>query len=97
MIYHVTRKNDWAKALSNGFYEAPSLKLEGYIHTSSVAQITGVLERYFAKEKELLLLHIDEEKLTSPVKYQLAESIDEIFPHIFGTINLEAVVKTEEL
>jgi uncharacterized protein (DUF952 family) len=97
MIYHVTTKEDWAKALSAGFYEAPSLKQEGYIHTSSAAQVTGVLERYFENEKELLLLHIDEEKLTSSVKYQLAESIDEIFPHIFGPINLDAVIKTEAI
>jgi uncharacterized protein (DUF952 family) len=97
MIYHVTRKEDWANALSKGFYEAPSLKLEGYIHTSAAAQVTGVLERYFENDKELLLLHIDEEKLTSLVKYQLAESIDEIFPHIFGPINLDAVIKTEAL
>ena len=97
MIYHVTRKEDWAKALSNGFYEAASLKTEGFIHTSSVNQITGVLERYFENEKELVLLHIDENKLTSPVKYQLAVSVQEIFPHVFGTINLDAVVKTEML
>lgn len=97
MIYHVTRKEDWEKALSNGFYEAASLKLEGFIHTSAVNQITGVLERYFENEKELVLLHIDEDKVIAPIKYQLAESVQEIFPHIFGTLNLDAVVKIEML
>ncbi|MEO8770167.1 MAG: DUF952 domain-containing protein [Ferruginibacter sp.] len=97
MIYHVTRKEDWEKALSNGFYEAASLKEEGFIHTSAVNQITGVLERYFENEKELVLLHIDEDKVVAPIKYQLAESVQEIFPHIFGTLNLDAVVKVEML
>ncbi|MEO7524736.1 MAG: DUF952 domain-containing protein [Ferruginibacter sp.] len=93
MIYHVTKKEDWEKALQKGFYEAASLKTEGFIHTSSVNQVTGVLERYFENEKELLLLHIDEEKLQSPLKYEMAASVQEIFPHVFGTINLDAVVK----
>lgn len=97
MIYHVTKKEEWEKALSKGVYEAASLQSEGFIHTSSVNQITGVLERYFENEKDLVLLHIDEEKLISPVKYQLAESVEEIFPHIFGPINLDAIAKTEML
>ena len=53
MIYHVTKKQDWEKALTRGFYEAASLHTEGFIHTSSVTQITGVLERYYENEKEL--------------------------------------------
>lgn len=97
MIYHITKKEDWEKALNDGFYEAASLKTEGFIHTSELNQITGVLERYFENEKDLVLLHIDEKKLTSPLKYQLAKSVEEIFPHIFGPINLDAVAKSEML
>jgi uncharacterized protein (DUF952 family) len=97
MIYNVTKKEQWEKALSNGIYEAASLKSEGFIHSSAINQITGVLERYFENEKDLVLLHIDEDKLISTVRYQLAESVEEIFPHIFGPINLDAIAKTEEL
>ena len=97
MIYHVTRKADWEKALLKGFYEATSLRSEGFIHASSITQITGVLERYYENETELLLLHIDEQLLTSPLKYELASSVDQVFPHIYGTINVDAVVKTAEI
>lgn len=97
MIYHVTRKKDWEQALSNGFYAAPSLQLEGFIHTSSAAQVQGVLERYYENEKELVLLHIDELLLTATLKYELAPSVNEFFPHIFGNINLNAVIKVEDL
>ena len=97
MIYHVTRKADWEKALLKGFYEANSLRSEGFIHASSVNQITGVLERYYENENELLLLHIDEQLLTSPLKYELASSVDQVFPHIYGTINVDAVVKTAKI
>jgi uncharacterized protein (DUF952 family) len=97
MIYHVTQKAAWEKALQNGSYEAPSLHTEGFIHASAINQVTGVLERYFENQPNLVLLHIDENKLTSPVKYQLATSVEEIFPHIFGPININAVEKTEIL
>ena len=97
MIYHVTKKDDWDKALQQGFYEAESLPTEGFIHTSTLTQVAGVLERYYKNQAGLILLHIDESKLTAPLKYELAPSVNEEFPHIFGQLNLEAVIKVEKL
>lgn len=95
MIYHVTDVKKWAAALDFGRYEAPSLHSEGFIHTSKKEQVAAVLQRYYSNTKDLLLLHIDESHLTSPLRYELAPSVNELFPHIYGPINLEAVVKTE--
>jgi len=97
MIYHVTTKAAWQLALDTGFYTAPSLELEGFIHNSTAAQVTGVLDRYYQGQTDLLLLHIDETKLTAPLKYELAPSVMEEFPHIFGHINLEAIIKTVDI
>ena len=97
MIYHVVSNSNWQQAQQQGFYEAPSLALEGFIHTSKAEQVPGVLSRYYAGQADLLLLHIDETKLTAPLKYELAPSVNEEFPHIFGPLNLDAVVKTEAL
>lgn len=97
MIYHVIRKSDWEKALLLGRYEAASLQTEGFIHNSTAEQVAGVLDRYYRDEKDLLLLHIDETKLTAPLRYELALSINEMFPHLFGPLNLDAVIKTEIL
>jgi len=97
MIYHVTTKAAWEQALQNGFYETASLHTEGFIHNSTQQQVSGVLDRYYKNATDLLLLHIDESKLTSPLKYELAPSVKEEFPHIFGPINLDAVVETEGL
>lgn len=97
MIYHVVTAALWQQALSKGFYEAPSLHTDGFIHSSSAAQVKGVLERYYKDQQHLLLLHIDESKLTAPLKYELAISVNELFPHIFGPLNLDAVIKTAEI
>ena len=97
MIYHVVTEANWQKALQQGFYEAESLAKEGFIHTSKAEQVAGVLERYYKNQSNLLLLHIDETKLTAPLKYELAPSVNEEFPHIFGRLNVGAVVKVENL
>ncbi len=97
MIYHVTKKQDWAAAVAKGAYEAPSLFTEGFIHNSSKEQVSAVLQRYYKNEVDLVLLHIDEALLTAPLKYELAPSVNEMFPHIFGPININAVVNVETL
>ncbi len=97
MIYHVTKKQDWQDAIDKGSYEAPSLASEGFIHNSTKEQVSGVLARYYQNATDLVLLHIDEALLTAPLKYELAPSVNEMFPHIFGPINIDAVVHVEDI
>lgn len=97
MIFHVVTEANWKNALQQGFYEAESLEKEGFIHTSKAEQVAGVLERYYKGQSNLFLLHIDETKLTASLKYELAPSVNEEFPHIYGRLNLNAVVKIENL
>ncbi len=97
MIYHVLPKAQWLLAQEAGLYEAASLATEGFIHASKAHQVAGVLERYFNGKNDLLLLHIDEYKLSVPLIYELSPSINEEFPHIYGPINLDAVTKTESI
>lgn len=97
MIYHVTTKDDWQQALTAGEYTHPSLATEGFIHSSQMAQVPGVLDRYYKGKTDLVLLHIDESKLIPALKYELAPSVNEEFPHIFGPINLDAVVNIQTL
>jgi uncharacterized protein (DUF952 family) len=97
MIYHVTTEQQWQHALSDGFFEEPSLKSEGFIHMCTKEQIAGVLDRYYKNMENLLLLHVDETKLHAELKLELSASVNQLFPHVYGTINLESVVKTESI
>ncbi len=97
MIYHVVKKQNWQKAEQQGFYEAESLATEGFIHASKATQLWGVIDRYYKGQDDLIVLHIDEHKLTSPFTYEFASSVNEEFPHIYGRLNLDAVLKVEEL
>ena len=97
MIYHVTTNENWTKALDNGYYEAPSLQTEGFIHMSKQDQVSGVLQRYYSGMKDLVLLHVDETLLKAPLKYEHSPSVQHDFPHVYGQLNLDAVVKVENL
>ena len=97
MIYHVVNKTSWQQALQQGFYEAPSLATEGFIHLSTKDQVAGVLQRYYQNQTDLLLLQVDESKLTAELKYEIAPSVNELFPHLFGRLNLNAVTAVTEI
>jgi uncharacterized protein (DUF952 family) len=91
-IYHVTSAADWNAARQKGFYEAASLKEEGFIHCSQDNQVAGVLERYFAGKDGLVKLVIDTDKLTSRFVFDWSPSAQDTFPHVYGPINADAVI-----
>lgn len=97
IIYHVTTRREWQDARAKGYYEAPSLASEGFIHCSEEGQVRGVLERYFKGQHDLLKLVIDTDRLQHRLQYDMAPSVDEAFPHVYGPINLDAVVGVEDI
>lgn len=96
LIYHVASEADWAKQSDQSKYEADSLRTEGFIHLSKLRQVAGVLDRYYRDVKNVLLLHIDADKLTSELTYELSTNNDQ-FPHLYGPLNQDAVVHVERI
>jgi len=93
IIYHVTTAAEWNAAQEKGFYEATSLKTEGFIHCSEQHQVAEVLERYFANKTGLVKLVIDTGKFTSRYVQEWSPSIRDTFPHIYGPVNRDAVIE----
>ena len=93
-ILHITSKSEWDAAQRNGFYSAPSLASEGFIHCSTREQVVPVAERFYAGASGLVLLILDPARIRSEVKYEPGtDKPDELFPHVYGTINLDAVTR----
>ena len=92
MILHVATETEWNACANFDYYAPVAFKLEGYIHACSDEQLAGVLNRYFKGKEDLILLYIDEQLLTVPVKYE-SGTAGELFPHIYGRINKTAIVK----
>ena len=96
-IYHITTQEQWEKARQAGVYEADSLATEGFIHCSTENQVAGVLDRYYKGQTGLVKLTIDRNKVNPPLIFELAGSINEVFPHIHGPLNLDAVVSASHV
>lgn len=100
MIFHITTQKDWKKACKEGEYNAPSLKMDGFIHCSTIKQTVDTANIFFKGQQGLVLLCIDENKLKPECKYEYPSDGDShysgvgnLFPHIYGSINISAVIK----
>ena len=91
-IYHIVLPAVWEEFKDQEFYEAESLTTEGFIHCSFAGQLEAVLERYYKDAGAVLILEIETDKLTSELINEPSTN-DEIYPHIYGKINREAVGK----
>ena len=95
LIYHIVLPEVWEKFKGEKFYEAETLKTEGFIHCSFSEQLKAVLCRYYKDAESVLILEIETEKVTSKLINEPSTG-GEIYPHIYGKINAESVVGIEE-
>ncbi|MDX2137309.1 MAG: GNAT family N-acetyltransferase [Chloroflexota bacterium] len=98
-VYHLIGREVWANAQTQPEYAAPSLATEGFIHFSTEAQVAGSANKHYAGRTDLLLLEIDPVKLTAELRYESPKSKDrgdQLFPHLYGALNLNAVVGVRE-
>lgn len=103
-ILHITTRKAWIDATRLGQYSAASLQSEGFVHASTVSQLVPVATKFYKDQSGLVLLEIDPKRLTSEVKWEKPAGgpppgvpEDDAFPHIYGPINLDAVVQVLDL
>ena len=89
-LLHLCTHDAWANAQRQGAYSPDSLKTEGFIHLSTTAQVVGTANLLFHGRTGLIVLLIDSQKLTAPIKYEDAGN-GVCFPHLYGPLNLDAV------
>ncbi|MFI9647338.1 DUF952 domain-containing protein [Streptomyces sp. NPDC052040] len=101
-LLHLTERSLWDAARATGVYEMSTrgvtLREEGFIHCSLRHQVPRVARWVYGAcegPDELVLLVIDPERLTAPVRYEAVKPGGEEFPHIYGPIPVSAVVAVE--
>jgi len=92
-IYHVTSSKEWEEAQVKKSYLPKDFVTDGFIHCSIERQLEGVLERFYKGHTGLVKLKIEKAKVQRPVLFELAEDLNELFPHIYGPLNLDSVVE----
>lgn len=94
-ILHISTTAAWKAALEEGEYRAASLDKEGFIHCSKLEQILTVANHYYLGQQGLLLLWIVPARLAADLRWEPVA--EQVFPHIYGAVNLDAVEAVTEL
>ena len=94
-IVHICQQQDWQNAIEAGIYSAESLSREGFIHCSRPVQVLGVVKAFYSNLPDLVLLWLDPVKLEADIRWERVGEQD--FPHIYGPINIDAVIRVTEL
>lgn len=102
LIFHLATAADWQAAEASGSYTTSTLGVtleqEGFLHCSRDSQVAPVLTKYYADVTEpLTLLTIDTDLLTSSWQFDDVRGAELSFPHIYGPLNPDAVVKATPL
>jgi uncharacterized protein (DUF952 family) len=102
MIVHIVERSEWVKAVARGSYAPNSLAAEGFVHCSTLAQVIATANRFYRGKKGLVVLCIEEERLRVELRYEVSagtrgEGAGEMFPHLHGALNVDAVVRVIEL
>ncbi|MBV9214717.1 MAG: DUF952 domain-containing protein [Acidobacteria bacterium] len=94
LIYHIVLPEVWA-AFDTELYRHPTLESEGFIHCSLKSQLDGVIDRYYSDQEKVIILEIETDSLMSRVINE-PSTASEIYPHIYGPINRDAIVSVSE-
>jgi len=89
-VYKICSKSEWLFAKQKGQFIGTKKDIEDdYIHFSDKTQVERTLDKYFFKQKNLILLKIETLKLDSLVWEQASDG--NVFPHLYSIFNVSSV------
>ncbi|MFK8023367.1 MAG: DUF952 domain-containing protein [Ilumatobacter sp.] len=99
-LFHAAMPDDWAAAFVTGEYTMSTRGLTladvGFIHLSTLEQVEGTANRFYADVDQLVLLTVAPRKVPSEIKWEPpAPDADTLFPHIYGPLPIAAVVRND--
>ena len=99
-IYHLALASDWDRDQPHGYSTSTlgrSLDDEGFIHCSFRDQVQQIADMVYRGRDDVVLLEIDPARLVATVRVESLGEGDPSFPHIYGPVNRDAVVRVTPL
>jgi uncharacterized protein (DUF952 family) len=97
VIYKICPAALWQAAERNGnFAGAPVDVADGFIHFSTAAQVKETAAKHFARQPDLLLVHVQAERLGEQLKWEPSRG-GALFPHLYAPLRLADVQKVVAL
>jgi uncharacterized protein (DUF952 family) len=94
MLVHICAADDWRLAQDHGEHLPQSLGDVGFIHLSTPDQAHLPANRLYAGRRDLVLLHVDPDRLSAPIRWEPGVPTDPqsmLFPHLYGPLPVDAV------
>ena len=96
-IYKILSEAAYEAAKREGhFFGSADDARDGFIHLSAAHQLETTLAAHFAGHEGLLLVALDPERLGPELKWEPSRG-GALFPHLYGRLDLAAVVAVERL
>ena len=96
MIYHMLPADAWQQQAPDQPYHTETLQTEGFIHCTGEPELLARVANNFyrAEVGKFVILCLDEPRITSEVLWEQVGF--HRFPHIYGPLNLDAIVAVVE-
>lgn len=94
MILHCMKKSIWEERKNKEYWGQRELDTEGFLHCSTIEHFWRIVWLFEEEQDEFVIVCIDEEKLESEVRYEDGDNCGRAYPHIYGLVNISAVVDT---
>ena len=99
-IYHLALREEWEEAVTSGSdYRrstlGASLDEVGFIHCSFAGQVQRIADLVYRGRTDVLLLVIDPTLVGVEVRVENLEGGEDGFPHLYGPLPVDAVVRVE--
>lgn len=101
VVYHLAVREEWAEAQASadGQYRrstlGQSLDDVGFIHCSKPHQAPIIADLVYAGRDDVVLLTVDTSRVPSDMVVEPSDEPGETFPHIYGPLPVEAVVREQ--
>ncbi len=97
LVYKIFRRSEWDALRAHGSTSgAPVDLVDGFIHLSTAAQVTGTAAKHFAGESDLVLVAVETDALGEDLRWEPSRG-GELFPHLYRPMHLADVVWDKSL
>src|SRR5215510_13793232 len=96
-IYKICTASEWHEAEHAGAYRGSAVdRKDGFIHFSTAEQAAETARKWFAGQRDLVLVAVDGDALGVMLKWEPSRG-GALFPHLYGALPLKAVLRVDAL
>ena len=96
-IYKICTAAEWREAEAAGVYRGSAVdRRDGFIHFSTAEQAAETAAKWFAGQRDLVLIAVDAAALGERLKWEPSRG-GALFPHLYGDLPLADVRRVDPL